>query len=412
MSNNVIKKVGKKNLFRNDALEVMRVPFNNELNNISDEELVALAQQDIDLFRCACLWRCQNCGHEIGYKQSLIIPKEKYIHELKCCNIFKKSGCKSSMILVHPNNLELSSHYFDELYARYQDRIIAESAKFGSGEDSYDVYAALSGFFPKIVGKFARDKRFHKKSDNWFSSYFWISIKNKSTDIRKAKKYIKRSPTVRCEVCKKNVGSINVKHLLSQGHKVIQRKFYEKMGLFIMKNSGELFNCSDRKSLAKKALFLGKKHFNSMEEQSKKTIINNEYVGIYLEIFPESIIKNYVLSMNELVSNDSEKDVEYGDLCAEKCRVGYSSNNELELMDMSKNIVSTIIAPNLFRFRKFFHNDLSSQRKLEIIKDIVFNKSSYDNIDDKELDEDYKNEVKQGLSEALFDFIAKSYAVK
>ena len=396
----------------------MRVPRNPDLENIEDEDLVSLAQEDIDIYRNECDWEC-SCGNRISYAKSINKLGVCYAHEIRCSDVvdisrkIENPNCKKPMILKNRSKNNFDSIYFNELFSRYQDRIIAEAAKCGTGEDPYDVYAILSGFFMKIVGKFARGGGFKKKSDSWFSSYFWRSIRNKTTDIRKTETYNKRSPTVRCPICEKNVGVINTKHLMSPGHEIIACRFFENIGRMIMEETGEIKYYKEGNELLERTLYLGKMNLLSMKPNDQKKIINTETLRIFNELFPGNIVKNMVFSTNDILYRDSESahETEIGDLCEEEHSVLFSHRDDVDLRDVVKNIVEEYFKPNIVKFRSHFYLKVETKRKLEIIENIIFDKSSY-NMSDKELDLDHKGEAKRGLTSALFKFIKKDKEIK
>lgn len=399
-----------KKIFKNNALDVMRIAANPNLKTVEDEDLVSLAQEDLDLYRHECSWRCE-CGEYISYSDSLVQFKEDYIHELKCPNKLEDSVCRKNMVLEHPSGKIFTSMYFDELFSRFQDRIISEAMKWRDSEDPYEVYASLSGFFMKIIGKFARNKDFEKKSNSWFSSYFWRAIRNKSTDIRKTKNYSKRSPTVKCAICEKNVTNITAKHLMTEGHELVIETFFEELGRSLMEESGEIKFYNEDETLLTRAVYLGKEAYLGFPEQSRKDMINMESLRIYNELFPGSVTKNIIFSTNDLLSSGDS--TEFEDICVDENSVFYSGNNDiLGLEDSVLHIVQNIIKPNMFHFRAFFSKKTSMERRLEIAANIIRDKSSYNTLTDRELDSDYEGEARRGLTAAMFDFIKKDENLK
>ena len=125
------------------------------------------------------------------------------------------------MVLNRDDGKDFSSPYFNELYARYQDRIISEANRCKDIECPYEIYGILCGFFMKIAGKFNRNTNMVKTGERWFGSYFWRSIKNKVADIKKTKNYGKRAPGVVCAICNSEVGQITSNHLVLAGHEEI-----------------------------------------------------------------------------------------------------------------------------------------------------------------------------------------------
>ncbi len=402
-------------IFRNNSLEIMRIPSNCNLKNINDDVLVSLAQDDIDIFRQSCTWECNLCDKKISYKDSLNKLNEKYIHELKCSDI-NHTKCKSLMALKHKNDVNLNSLYFDELLARYQDRMIAEAMKCKGIEDPYEVYSILMGFFMKIVGKFAREKSFSKTSEKWFSTYFWVSIRNKTTDIRKTNNYIKRSPFIRCEVCNKDVGQINSRHLLEDGHEVLLDKVKYNIGNGLICESGEInyYKGATNDEFKIRCIKIGDDFISFLDNKIKKDFVSKELYKTYKEEYPNYSMKNAISSINETIGFDDSDKTEVGDSFSTDKSMFHSDKIEVDrnLLDLVNVLLEKSIMPNINKISLYFHEGVKDYRKIEIIKNIIIDKSSYNKLSDKEIDLDYKSEAKKGLTSAIFKTIASNNQIK
>jgi hypothetical protein len=406
---NLEKNVGKcpneefmSNIYRNDALDVLRIKQNEKLANISDEELVSFSQKEIDNFRFSCHWVCDKCNNKIKYKDSLEKNDEKYIHELKCYEVSQDIKCRTPMKLIHNKNYDFNSVYFEELLARYQDRIIAEAMKCKAIEDPYEVYSIILGFFMKIVGKFARDEVLLKTSDKWFSTYFWVSIRNKTTDLRKSNNYIKRTPSVICEVCGQIVGQINSRHLIENGHDELLNKIKYNLGIRILKNSGEIYyykNSQDE--ITERAIHLGDESIKLMDKRNE--FLSHELYKTYAELYPNSLMKNTMTSLNEIINSNESEHVELGDLVPCEKSIFYNKpDSNLLFID---NIVKKFVLSNLSKLNDYFEHNISYNRRIEIIRKILIEKSSYTNLLDREVDSDFKGEIKAGLTATILKII-------
>ena len=404
--------------YRNDSLDIMRVASNLKLKDVSDETLVSLCQEDIDLFRHSCVWECNICKNSISYSESLIELDEKYIHELKCSNVknTNRDKCKGFMSLKHKNDYNLNSIYFDELLARYQDKMISEAMSCKKIEDPYEVYSIIIGFFMKIIGKFARDKSFLKTSHKWFSTYFWTAMRNKTIDIRKSHNYIKRSPSVICEVCGKEVGQINSRHLFEKGHESLLEKVKYKLGDNSIKESGEINYYKDvsSKELHERCVRIGETIIDSMDQKSMKDFLSRELYKTYSEEYPHNVLKNTVVSLNETINESDSNATELGDVLSKEKDLFNNNDNKYDedIIYMSGVLIKNIIEPNIDKLREYFFINIDLERRVEIIRSIIINKTSYCNLSDKESDCDYKKEVKKGLTAAIFKLISSSDNIK
>jgi hypothetical protein len=185
-----------------DESDVVKIQKEESLSGFSDLELVRLSQNDIDAYRKRCVWICRSCGFRMPYLDSPLHRGEYDVHSMKCAKMMKKTNrsnykvCNKFMVLKHLDDISFDSVYFNELFARYQDRLIHESRKSYSIDAPDEIYCFLLGTFTKIVGQFARDLFFQSKSDKWFSSFFWTSIQNRLADLQKTASYLKRTPSL------------------------------------------------------------------------------------------------------------------------------------------------------------------------------------------------------------------------
>ena len=143
--------------------DTIKIKKNDQLKDFEDYSLIKRAQEDIDRYRMGCYWSCPKCEYVVEYSDSLVVFDSCYIHELKCFNKLKKGKkgivryeCKSKMKLIRPDEKVFDSIYFNELFARYQDRLIWESKKSYAIDSPDEVYCFLAGYFSKIVSQFAR----------------------------------------------------------------------------------------------------------------------------------------------------------------------------------------------------------------------------------------------------------------
>ena len=87
--------------------DIVDVKKNDEMKDISNEDLAVMAQQDLDEYRLDCLWSCLSCGNEMTYSESLELQGKKYVHSIKCNNEVmdestgKTKKCRKEMILKH-----------------------------------------------------------------------------------------------------------------------------------------------------------------------------------------------------------------------------------------------------------------------------------------------------------------------
>jgi len=363
--------------------DTIKIKRNSQLKGVEDYPLIKMAQEDIDKDRMKCYWLCSECGYIVEYKESLAVFDSYYIHELKCFNRLKKGRrgvirheCKSKMILIRPDNKGFDSIYFNELFARYQDRLIWESKKSFLIDSPDEVYSFLSGYFSKIVSQFAREKSFSSKSNKWFSSFFWKSIQNKIADLRKTNNYNKRRPTVKCQLCKKNVGQITPKHLWEKGHDRILKEIYLRLGLSIMDESKEILEWEKKEAtntrIEKRARFLGRKSFINKSDKEQKKRFSYECLSIYTKMFPSAILKNYIMSINKTVL-DSENSCEMIDLASEGV-FGPITNgvDDIYLESMIDGLVEIVLTECEEKLDKYISINYDYNDWFNLFREIIF----------------------------------------
>lgn len=380
---------------------VVKQKNNDLLSKFSDEELVELSQEDIDSYRMNCSWECSSCGHKIPYLHSLYDKGNvRYLHEYKCNNMIKKKRsskkCNTKMHLIHNENKELNSIYFDELFARFQNDMIRESANYDYHDSFEEVYSSLLQQFMKIVTMFNRDSGMKKTSDKWFRSFFWRSIKNRIVDIRKSESHSKRSPQIECMCCGKPLPYISPVHLLEDGHDDIWEKLYEEYGRVVM--SGDISSSSNYYHYVQ----IGKKHFESLKKEEKNKIFSENCMRIYSDIFPNSYTRNIILSTNEPID---ESGVEIGDLTA--CGSSGDFIESIYISDVINFVMDNTFSDkeSLMSLDIYFSENFSIEEKRDTIKQIIRDKVSYYNdVENSDLDSNYIG-VQKGLTEELFKMI-------
>ena len=390
-----------------NIFDVIKINTNLELKDIDDEVLVSLAQSDIDLYRHNCEWDCGNCGCVISYNASLAIYNTQYIHNTKC------PKCKKPMGLRHNKNEHFHSDHFTELFARYQNKMISESIRCSNIESPDEIYSILSGFFMKIVGKFARDSFFTKKSNKWFSSYFFTSIKNRIADIKKTQNYNKRTPLIKCAICNNFVGQITAKHLMSDGHDVIVDSLIINLGIRLLIDSGEIEYYSENTDLIRdRCCFLADNYTSNMDRNQLETFLKSEVIKIYNELYPGHVTKNNILSTNAIVTSDEDGEVEFESFYSEKNHLYSMDSEKKDLHYVIDELVDKHVKEDMRSLKRFFKKNMSRDRKLEIIKNIIFDKSSYLKVTDKELDTQYQDEVKRGFTSKVMKLIGSKEECK
>jgi hypothetical protein len=311
------------------------------------------------------------------------------------------------MTLKRNDNKTFDSIYFEELFARYQDRLVKES--LGSHLIDYpdEVYSFLICAFSKIVSQFARENNLSEKSDKWFSSFFWRSIQNKIADLQKTNNYAKRTPLIICEVCGKQVGQINKKHLLQDGHEEIIDDILYKVGRDMLFENSNSY-CENDENYFEFCLNLGKEKFNKMSEKEQKELLESECVNSYLSLYPNSYLRNKIMSINEKVGD--EDDTELIDFSTES--VYYKQPDfieNLELEDKINGLIDIMMADKDL-FNDYFETGISNEKKHSIMHDILMKKVMYYNSD--EMSDDIVDEsvlgVKSGFTNYMLEYMKSS----
>lgn len=387
-----------------------------KFDKIEDEELVYLAQKDIDIYRSKCFWRCPMCGHTMSYVDSLAEMESPYVHEMKCTNMIKnKKGdlikCNSRMILERPGNSSFESEYFDELFARHNKNIMSESSFFDINSDSFsEVYSALCLVFFKSVAMFARTGNMTKTSNKWFKSFLYMGMKNKMVDLRKTSSYVKRAPSVRCACCGKDVGQITVKHLKTKGHEEIFNTMIEDSGKISMDESGEIFYFSNHQvdEIKKRAISIGMAHWEYLNEKDKKEFFKERALKTYYQLYPNAYFKNTILSTNETLNDDSDFDIESQQSKISQADIA-CDDRMLDNMniDSAVDIIMDITFGNIEAIQSlnsYFDDSYNEEKKSKIIKQILKDKISYIKLKNVESDRSYKG-VSEGLTSAIFKMV-------
>jgi len=376
---------------------------------LTDEELVALSQTDIDNYRKKCTWECPLCGFTISYQDSLKKNNSIYIHEIRCNNFMGKKECKGKMVLKNSIGEKLDSIYFNELFFRYKSKMMKESRNYQNIDSFEEIYSSLISLFIKVVGMFAREEKWEKTGNKWFSSFFWRAVKNKIIDIRKMKNYNKRSPSVRCAICGKEIGQITAKHLMKNGHEKIFDRMIFEYGNTILYDSGENNYYSDNESLSKRAVFIGMTAFNKMNTKEKRDFYNSESLKVYYSLYPQSYFKNTILSTNQSIGDEDSGDIEDmdNDSVTEKCNTDYENIiSKLNTRDTVNNIVSAMIKnrQNIKLLNNYFNEGIEEKIKIKIIKQVLFDKISYLHLKNVDSDDNY-GEVKKGFTSMLLKIV-------
>ena len=363
------------------SFDYLKVKKNKKFKDEKDEDLVKLAQQDMDKYRMECDWSCPSCSKSVPYVDSLIISGESYIHEIRACNLNiecnSSDSCKKKMDLKRNDNKGFQSEAFEELFARYQGWIIHESEKAKAIDSPEEIYGELCAAFSKIVGMFAREGDFSKTSEKWFSSFFYKSIQNKISDIQKTKNYQKRSPLIKCEVCGEYVGKITSKHLLSQGHEEFVKELYIDLGKQVLADSGEIAYYEHNSSaLEKRAIFLGAFSIARKEKREATNLLKLRALTVYFDIYPNAKTKNNLLSTNMPIDEEETSTIEDTHCESVTTSQNTSAVDEIfikETVDMlvkifyEENIRNSAVVDKMFK-----SENINEVKRKTIIKEIIF----------------------------------------
>lgn len=391
-----------------NVFEVVKAKKHKSLSEYSDYDLVKLTQEDVDFYRSDCKWECKKCGCRFEYEDSLYLCGASYIHEMKCPNETKIKGrfkkCKGKMFLIRTDNVPFDSPFFNELFARYQDRIIWESMKSHSVDYPDEIYSTLISSFLKIVLQFARDENFTSKSDKWFSSFFWRSVQNKIADMQKMNTYNKRCPTVRCASCGKETGQITTRHLFSPGHDDVLEEVLVRYGRFIYEEKRkELLP----ETLRKKALKIGRIYYNAQSKRDRKRIFESYCLESYSIMFPGALFKNNLSSLNSQISHDG--DAEFEETVSESVFGSQKSPSEnIEIDDVVDSIVEVVMAEKGNRLDEFLKANLKKEELKEIISTVLHYKYSFLNDSENSRVDSMIDQVKRGFTEKLLSIIRSS----
>lgn len=392
--------------------DVIKITRDEKLVDYTDYRLVKLTQRDVDEYRSECYWQCPDCGYKIPYKHSLLITGKYYIHEMRCPDetysgrSFKE--CKCKMILIREDDKGFDSVYFNELFARYQERIVWESKKSFAVDSPDEVYSTLTYAFLKIVLQFARDPNFTSKSDKWFSSFFWRSAQNKIADLQKTNTYNKRCPTVKCAICGKNIGQITTRHLSMPGHEVLLEEIFASYGLSVLYDSGEIkyykgYQNKESK-IRNRSIFIGKSIFYRKKDNEKRRIFESECLEFYSRMFPNALFKNNVSSINITVGEDDGTELIelisesiFGEVESPTCGLEIDSSisqlTEITMQELEDEL------------EDFLKVDLGWEELKKIINKVLLTKGTFeDDSENKKIDGIF-DEVQVGFTEALLGFI-------
>lgn len=394
------------------SFEYLQVKKKKKYKEVKDEDLVKEAQMDMDNYRSRCEWSCPSCGKKDSYTNSILKTGELYVHEIRSYNLGIKcdssSSCKKKMDLVSNNSEEFHSDAFDELFARYQGWIIYESEKARGIDSPEEIYCELCGSFSKIVGMFARGDNFSKVSEKWFSSFFYKSMKNKISDIQKTKNYQKRSPMVKCEICGEYVGKITAKHLLSPGHEEFVQKIYASIGRQILEDSGEINYYESEKEIERRSLILGAINLSRKEKSKANEILKRKALLMYFTLYPHAKTKNNLLSTNMPIDEEENSTIE-DTKCESVTSCGTQNAVEdiyvQETVDILVNVFYENNKKNSKIVDRMFRDDLNHSRKTTIIKEIIYDKMSYNSVKNSDLDRSYSEYVKNGFTSKILRMI-------
>jgi len=402
------------------SFEYLRIEKKKKFKDAKDEELVKQAQQETDEYRMYCDWTCPECKKSVSYIDSLLILDEIYIHETRAyaLNIKceKSDSCKKKMSLHRRDGKTFSSDAFEELFARYQGWIVHESERAKAIDSPEEIYGDLCAAFSKVVSMFARTGDFSKTSEKWFSSFFYKSIQNKISDIQKTKNYQKRSPLIKCEVCGDYIGKITSKHLLSEGHETFVKKLYIEIGEHILSDSGEIHYYDNRDEYERRALILGAM---SLAKKDKREVIKkliSRALALYFDTYPNAKSKNYLLSTNMPIDEEENNTIE-DTYCKSVTTVNPVGAVEDIYIQETVNMLVEIFYDNNEKNsnlinRMFKSGDISLNKRKIIIKEIIFDKMSYHNLKNLELDKSYGAYVKSGFTSRILRMIKNDKACR
>lgn len=396
------------------TFDYLKIKRNKDFKDIKDEDLVKQAQIDMDSYRNECFWSCPKCSKSVSYTDSLSCLNEKYIHEVRACNLNVKcdilTSCKKKMDLKNKNDVQFSSAAFDEIFARYQGRIVHESEKAKIIDAPEEIYGELCSSFSKIVGMFARSGDFSKTSERWFSSFFYKSIQNKISDIQKTKNYKKRSPLIKCEVCGEYIGKITSKHLMSNGHEMFVKKLYMDIGSQILFDSGEYYYYKENsEEVENRCMVLGAIYLAKKDRKEITEILRSKILSIYFKLYPNTQVKNNILSTNIPIDEDESVTLEDTN-CESVTLVGETGMIDdifmQETVDMLVDIFYERNEKNYYSINKMFkEEDISLIKRKAIIKEIIFDKIFYSSLKNSELDRSYFTYVKDGFTSKVLKTI-------
>ena len=313
------------------------------------------------------------------------------------------------MILKNDGGKKLDSIYFNELFFRYKDKMMSESRNYANIDSYEEIYSSLISLFIKVVGVFAREEKWEKTGNKWFSSFFWRAVKNKIIDIRKMRNYSKRSPSVTCAICGKDIGQITAKHLMKEGHEEIFDKMILDYGKSILIDSGESNYYVNDNDYCKRAKFIGMTAYEKMDVKEKRDFYNSESLKVYYSLYPQSYFKNIVLSTNQSINDEDSSDIEDMDNLSvtEGCNNDYENIiGRLSTSDTVNSLVSVMIRnrQNINLLNNFFNEDIEDALKVKIIKQVLFDKISYVKLKNVDSDDNY-GEVKKGFTSALLKIV-------
>lgn len=402
--------------------DIVNIKKNKDMSGVSNEDLAYMAQQDLDEYRMECDWMCQNCKKTISYEESLEICGKKYIHSMKCNNIIvdelslKKIKCRREMFLVHNENLDFNSLYFDELFARHVDIIKSEAMNHKNIDAAQDLFSLMMDSFIKVVGNFGRNKDnddFTKTSKNWFTTFLRTSLHNRAYDADKTVNYQRRNPGITCAICGKKVGGkITSKHLLSEGHEVIWEKIFMELAENTMRDTGEI-SLWDKNSIdyRDRCISIGETIIGQMSTKKKKDFLMKESIRSYAEMFPGHPVRSQMLSTNTSISDDS--DIEFGDIQIDKSDSGHEALvDNLKMLEYVAIIIDSLFPDKIDSdISNFFENDISEDRKKDIIAEILREKISYGDVSNTDLDKEIDG-ARPGLTDKLIKIIKNNRKIK
>ena len=379
--------------------------FNNKYSLIVNSRHISNSVY-VDMYRKDCDWVCGECGFTMSYIDSIIVREQPYVHEMRCINTVGEKGniCNRKMHLHKDDGSSFSSSSFDRLYRKYQKNMIKESVNSSSVDNPNEIYSHISSCFMKIVGMFNRVGNLTKKSDKWFSSFFWQSVQNKIADLKKTNNYRKRAPVVKCALCDKDICQMTTKHLFSPGHEIIMDEILIEVGKNALFDSGEYryYNEGDQE-WRERCRYLGSLYLEKHSKEEQKKFYDKRAMNVYFRLFPKFNYQNEVLSVNNKISDDSE--LEMGEFKNEG--VGqeekFCDTSAVERMDM-ENLTNLIISKimgseiNKKKIKSFFKRTVEDEECVEIMKKILYDKASFKTVKNIDLDKSFSEIRKIGLS--------------